>query len=224
MKRCIILVLAALLLLTLTACGATPQPSPPEPTPAETVEPSPPAVPETDISESAEYLNEEITEWTVAELGATIEAAGMFWNDWWFGRGRFAPEHIAAWGEEEVPEHLAAVYLRLLPTSGFESLDDIRSYLLQYYTESWVDAELSGAFAAFVEYDNILYIHIARMCFGDRNWETAEHILIEQDGSHAIIETTVLAWHGEVAAYYESRYRFTFINGRISSTNMAHTQ
>ena len=34
-------------------------------------------------------------EWTIEELGAKIEAAGTFWNDWWWGRGRFAPEHIA---------------------------------------------------------------------------------------------------------------------------------
>ena len=32
----------------------------------------------------------------------------------------------------------------LLPSSGFASLNDIRSYLLQYYTETWVDTGLSG--------------------------------------------------------------------------------
>ena len=167
---------------------------------------------------------EETTEWTVEELSAKIEAAGVFWNDWWWGRGWFASEHIVAWGVEEVPEHLATVYLRLLPTSGFESIDDIRNYLLQYYTESWVDVELSREFAAFAEYDSVLYINIVRMCFGDRNWETAEHILVEQDGSRAIVETTVIVWHGEVAEYYEHRYRFTFINGKIAHTNMQHTQ
>ena len=174
--------------------------------------------------ESGEPTNEETTEWMIKELGATIEAAGTFWNDWWWNRGRFALEHIARWGEEEVPEHLDTVYLRLLPTSGFGNINDIRNYLLQYYTESWVDAELSGLFAAFAEYDNALYIHIARMSFGDRNWETAEHVLIEGYGSHAIVETTVLVWHGEVAAYYEHQYRFTFIDGRIAYTNMQHTQ
>ena len=167
---------------------------------------------------------ESYIEWAIEELGATIEAAGAFWNDWWFGRGMFAPEHIACWGEGGVPEHLDGVYLRLLPTSGFESLNDIRNYLLQYFTESWVDVELSRDFAAFVEYDSVLYIHIARMCFGDRNWETAEHVLIEQDGSHAIVETTVLEWHGEVAAHYELQYRFTFIGGRIADTNMPLSQ
>ena len=168
--------------------------------------------------------DEEAAEWTVEELGAKIEAAGVFWNDWWFGRGRFAPEHIVAWGAEILPEHLADIYLRLLPASGFESLSDIRNYLLRYYTECWVDMELSRMFAAFVECDNVLYIHYVRMCFGDRNWETAEHVLIEQDVGHAIVATTVLVWHDEVAAYYEHRYRFTFIDGGIAFTNMQHTQ
>ena len=164
--------------------------------------------------------------WTIEELGATIEAAGTFWNDWWFGRGAFAwDEHVAPWVEGEMPEHLAMLYARLLPSSGFESINDIRNYLLRYYTECWVDSELFGsAFPAFVEYDGILYIHGIRMCFGDRRWETATHILVEQDGSHAVVETTVLAWHGEIDAYVESRYYFIFVDGRITNTNAPYSQ
>ena len=150
--------------------------------------------------------------WTIEELGATIEAAGIFWNNWWFGRGPFSPEHTGS------PEYLCDGFfvLRLLPTSGFESLDDIRNYLLQYYTESWVDSRLLRGYSVFVEYNNILYFSAARACADDLNWETAEHILVEQDGNHAIVETTVIAWAADLGEYFEIQRRFIFIDGRIS--------
>ena len=174
----------------------------------------------TDYLQRDDYSIEETTEWTIEELGATIEAAGTFWNDWWWNRRRFAFEHIVAWGGEEVPEHLDTVYLQLLPTSGFESIDDIRNHLLQYYTENWVDNELFREFAFFVEYDGILYVMAVRASFIDRIWETAEHILIEQDGNRAVVKTTVSVWCGESGEYIETQHRITFINGRINDWSM----
>ena len=118
----------------------------------------------------------------------------------------------------------------LLPSSGFTSLNDIRGYLLQYYTEAWIDAELSGDFAAFVEYDGTLFVDITRAGFGRPDWSTAAHTLVEQDGGHAVVETTVSwgAWHRIPYGYDgdgyevigEVLYRFTFIDGKI---NAVHT-
>jgi len=153
------------------------------------------------------------------ELVEVIVAAGTFWEDWWDLRGRFAPEHIE---EETVPAHLVGFYSKLLPTSGFESLDDIRNYLLQYYTENWVNLELSRELPVFIEYDGILYIATARAGFPRPDWETATHILIEQNGSHAVVETVVLVgtWHAEPYGdvdLTEMQYHFIFINDQIDS-------
>jgi len=136
-------------------------------------------------------------------------------------------ERQRVWHEEYLarfPEHLRErgfFWVQLLPSSGFESLSNIRDYLLQYYTERWVDAELFGEFTKFVEYDGVLYVCGARAGLSRANWETAEHELIEQDGSRAVVETTVMhgAWHRE--PYEEDigavpvQYRFTFVDGRI---------
>jgi len=151
----------------------------------------------------------------IEELGTTIVAAGTFWENWWNLNGMFAHEHIEG---EGIPAHLEGVYSQLLPTSGFESINDIRNYLLQYYTETWVDLELFGEFSSFVEYDSILYIHTARAGFPRPDWETAIHILVEQDGMHAVVETTVLTGTSNPAVTpWETQYRFTFTNGRINS-------
>ena len=62
-------------------------------------------------------------------------------------------ESIHEWTIEELadlPEALSergmGMYI-LLPESGFESINDIRDYLLQFYTPNWIDAELSHDFS-----------------------------------------------------------------------------
>lgn len=156
-------------------------------------------------------------EWTIEALGETIVAAGTFWEDWWSMRGAFAPEHLA---NENLPEHLQHMYTRLLPSSGFESLDDIRDYLLQHYTEHWVNVELSGVYPPFVEFDDVLFMQGVRAGFSRSDWETATHTLVAQDGGHAVVETMVMhgAWHrypyDDVGAV-QVQYTFVFIDGRI---------
>lgn len=158
-------------------------------------------------------------EWRVVQsLGDVIVSAGMFWEDWWSGRGRFSSEHIAAW-EEDVPAHLAA-YQRLLPTSGFESLNDIRNYLSFYYTDAWINAELSGVtnFDPFVEYNGILYVLTGRYGRIRPDWSTATHALIELTNwnrGDTVIETNVLMRSGE--GDEPGTFRFTFVGGRINA-------
>ena len=133
--------------------------------------------------------------WAIEELGETIVAAGSFWEEWWSLRGRFASEHLGDW--QKVPEHLIS-YQRLLPSSGFESLDDIRNYLLQYYTETWADKQLSDEWRPIlVEYDSALYVDVMRAGITRTNWDTAAHTLLEQDGGRAVVEASALssAWH-----------------------------
>jgi len=159
------------------------------------------------------------TNFQIEDIGAIIVAVGTFWEDWWSMNGRFAIEHIDFY--EQIGERMH----RLLPESGFETLGDIRQYLLQYHTENWLDKEMADEFFPFAEYFDILYLNTMRAGFIRPNWESAEHVLIEQDGNTIIVETTVFvgAWHRtdldpwEFA--HESVYRFTFINGRIDHVN-----
>lgn len=89
----------------------------------------------------------------------------------------------------------------MLPTSGFETLDDIRAYLLQFYTESLIENILIDKQlilqSPFIEYEGQLYIHSARAGFPRSNWKTAIHYLVEQEGRYAVVETSVLfaTWH-----------------------------
>lgn len=156
-------------------------------------------------------------EWTIEELGQVIVSAGNLWEDWWNLDGRFA--HIDFVDLPEGLEHRGMGMSVLLPASGFQSLDDIRDYLLQFYTPTWVDAELSGDFSVFVEYDGVLYADGTRAGFARPRWDDATHVLIEQDGNRAVVETTFLhgAWHrGEDYAYPSKvTYRFTLIDGKI---------
>jgi len=85
---------------------------------------------------------------TLAELSATIVAAGEFWNDWWHRTGIFTWEHIddSMSNFQPFDENVAPAYhpvsrgfSLLSPSSGFASLDDIANHLLQFYTQSWVD-------------------------------------------------------------------------------------
>ena len=167
---------------------------------------------------------ENLREWTIEELGEIIVESGNFWNDWWMLRGRFAWAHTGAYDWDKVPRHLVGFY-ELLPTSGFENLNDIREYLLQFYTEAWVDIWLANEFFPFVEYDNVLYFAAGRSCSGRSDWNMSSHTLIDQDGCHALVESTVLFVCGESTTEdgysYISKgtHHFKFINGRISRTS-----
>jgi len=185
--------------------------------------------------------SEQSQQWTIEELGATIVAAGQFWDEWWYLRGLFAwDEHIddTPWDYWiEQPEHpRSRGFSVLLPSSGFESLNDIGGHLLQFYTQSWMDRELLGESifhveidniyhhifgspAAFEEYDGVLYVATARYGAVRPDWHTATHTLIEQDGNNAVVETTVTAYdhRGSGDEMPRATYRFVFYNCRIES-------
>ena len=154
----------------------------------------------TDISDGYEWTAGEIVgdsqllyhQWTIEELGDIIVSAGTFWNDWWYGTDRFSYLNTGSW--EDIH---ADIYLPLLPSSGFENLNDIRNYLLQYYTVTWVNNLLGSDFTPFVEYEDRLYVHSIRAGFTRTNWETAIIARIEQKYPYDFIYVSALnsAWH-----------------------------
>ncbi|MCL1934836.1 MAG: hypothetical protein FWF57_00420 [Defluviitaleaceae bacterium] len=151
---------------------------------------------DTDISFSEIIMDDEIY-LDIIELGKIIVTAMSFWEDWWDMRGRFGYEHLGYWND--IPKHNLAlgIYQKLLPTSGFESLQDIKNYLLKFYTETFLESIFSSDFSPFVEYENILYMHGVRAGFSRTNWETAIHSLVEKKDNYVIIETSALhgVWH-----------------------------
>lgn len=238
-----VLILAAVIL---TACGGeSADINVQSGTNASVYSPAPSPMPQQELEPHNEWTIEELGEKIVA-AGTFWED---WWNmrgrfDWQhFEQFEFeweplpehyvtsSPEHTA-WLERQdalhkeymarFPEHLAERGMGmgiLLSTSGFEGINDIRNYLLQYYTQEWVDAELFRDFSVFVEYDGVLFVDGTRAGFARPNWETAEHSLIEQDGNRAVVETTFLhgSWHRgyEYAYPVKATYRFTFIDGKI---------
>ena len=172
-----------------------------------------------------DYARENLRVWTIEELGEIIVASGNFWVEWWHTFGRFSGEHFGEW--DNVPAHLTGGYVELLPSSGFSSLSDICDYLMQFYTVSWIDAQFARDILPFVEYNNVLYMHVARLCGLRADWETATHTLVDQIKCHALVESSLVFWarywDDELAEFYLHPYEgtrsFTFINGRINSTN-----
>ena len=229
MKKWYIALLATFIMVMPTACSEATENQPTH-SPNLTVE----------LSTAAEPS----TTWTVEELAATIEAAGMFWEDWWEMRGAFAAdEHIdwsqwKEWSEDTQYHPLANGYSVFLPSSGFASLDDISTHLMQFYTQSWIDKgefnesrvimEVSGNYydlfgspnaPAFREYDGVLYILNLRHWTIRPDWATAIHTLVEQDGNHAIVETVVSTYvsgYDGGGATPTITYRFTFIDNKIN--------
>jgi len=164
--------------------------------------------------------------WTIEELGDIIVATGMIWENWW-SNGTFSslmPDTYAP-TPEYLPEHIPnSVYFATVSNSNFESLTDIRNYLLQFYTERWVDSVITQPFFPIIEYNGALYIHLARAGFSRPGWHTASHVLIAQVGNVAIVETTLYhgSWHrlnsGGDAFPFEMTHRFILIDGRIAIT------
>ncbi|MCL2350867.1 MAG: hypothetical protein FWC67_05240 [Defluviitaleaceae bacterium] len=122
---------------------------------------------------------------SIEELGSTIVESGWFWDTW---QGNFAHQHMHTIYENG--------YASLMPTSGFDNLQDVRDRLAQIYTARWIDEEFSAERPTFIEQAGRLYVLVPRPTWDDAYprpyWPTATHVLIEQDGSRSVVETTVL--------------------------------
>jgi|GEM_PF-3339354 len=173
---------------------------------------------------------------TIEELGATIVAAGTFWEDFWAMRGIFAWENFNEtpweyWTEQ--PNHpRSRGFQRVLPTFVFQNINDVANHLSQFYTDEWVNLEIFGNRTeaeanemlfgepwAFEEYAGELYVFTTRIGTLRPNWETATHNLIEQNGNIALVETTVFAYdHMDLRAEMPTAtFLVMLIDGRIES-------
>ncbi|MCL2619939.1 MAG: IseA DL-endopeptidase inhibitor family protein [Defluviitaleaceae bacterium] len=146
---------------------------------------------------SEDYISEPNQIHALEEMGNIIITVGNLWEDWWSLTGNFA-------------------YVEYLP---WQSLDDVRNFLLQYYTENFVDAYLLGENSIFAEYDGTLFVNGNRMGSGRHRWDNATHVLVEQEGNRAIVETTFHHgfWHRDDVEWEptELRFRFHFVDGKI---------
>jgi len=207
MRKIIFTALMLFMLIALTACNGNDDTSEVSPTQNENAH--------VDVS------GDQPSQHTLEELGATIEAAGEFWNKWWASHHTFEWEHIddsrrnwQPWDEAITPAHhpLSRGFAVVLPSSGFASLDDVGAHLSQFFTQGWVNAwtdrrqfaepyvtmRLSAGeypfifgFYGFEEYDDELFLFIQTEWSARPNWLTATHTLIEQDENRAVIETVV---------------------------------
>ena len=156
---------------------------------------------------------------SIEELGSTIEQAGLFWQDWWYHQGRFAEEHM-----EELPDNMPdylpqRAWARLLPSSGFAHVNQIRDHLLQLYTdEQLARTEFP---VVFYQYGDTLYVCVTRAGFSRPDWNTAMHELVEQRDGYAVVNTTVLvgSWHRQPEDAHEVpvTFRTTLRDGRVDA-------
>lgn len=181
-------------------------------TPCE-VEPPPYEPPPCACYELCEYERQNLRVWTIAELGEIIVASVTFWTEVWEWSGRFDQYHFG----RAPPELRHGPYTELLPTSGFESKNDILEYLLQFYTVAWLDAFWACEWPPFIEYDNMLLMFDARTC--SERFEISEYslALAVQDGCRAVVVAYV---YGErtwtYADNYTDYFHFVFTNGRVT--------
>jgi len=249
MKKWTVTAMLLLLCGLMTACGnAADREDLPDYTPSPTAQPTTPLplqpvmpsitqpatqVPETEDNGETEDdpVNTHPYEWSLHDLSQVIEAAGFFWEDWWWLTNAFDVTSIDWQG---APEHL--FFMGVMPEGAtFSSLDDIRAYLGQFYTPTWVDGLLyfpqTGGTPSFAEYDGVLLINGIRMSGMPRpDWTRATHVLVTSDETHAVVETTVvysgLYWtfEGQANVVWNTIYRFTFENGKIDDVTTIQRQ
>jgi len=193
MKKKMIAVLAMLVLIGLTfvACrgdvpSETQLPPSPEPTPIEM-----------ESSDEADDLPEDDTVRTIPstarEFGEIITRA----QELYIG---FLSGSILRENAEEMPsiirEGRLLLPFRVSPSSGFESIEDIGSALLPYYTERQVELILYRitGHPRVEKRDGNLYVFCPQSCEFHENvpiWEQANFEIIEQSGNRTTIEATV---------------------------------
>jgi hypothetical protein len=169
-------------------------------------------------SENIPQTPEPSHERTIEELGGKIVTVGTFWTDLWYFTGTFSQENVD-FNQPEPPQHIISIGVRVLPGSGFESLSDIRNFLLQFYVQDEVDRYL-GEFPRFAEYSGNLYAFGTRAGISQPDWSRATHELLEQANGHAVVKTTVPfgSWHRpdiDEIGYIHVDYLITFADGRI---------
>ena len=199
MKKFMILFFAVILLFVATACldeaEYVPEVEGPPPAEVDTPEPD---LPEESLS--AEELGEII-------VRAERLRSGLFFP------GDFIMQHV---GEEQQAQRDwgTTFFYRVLPSSGFETIEDIRDALLQYFSEGEVYALLAGQAAFYEEYDGNLYFHPYKASGAYRFWEEASFRIHEQEGNRTIVEVIVQGI-GEGNEFVET-WHYTIVENRVA--------
>ena len=125
-------------------------------------------------------------------------------------------------GEERIVQTQwgSSIGFRVLLTSGFERIEDVRAAFLSYFTEEMVDGiYLLGWGAAFYEeYNDNLYFFPYRACGGEWIWEDASFEIIKQEGKHTVIEV-IVPGTAEGQHWIETIH-YTFLYDRISEREL----
>lgn len=103
---------------------------------------------------------------------------------------------------------------RVLPTSGFETIADIRAAFLPYLTEEMVDELLEWGASFYEEYNDNLYFFPYRASDSKWIWAEANFAIIEQDSNRTVIEV-IVPGTAEGQQWTETMH-YTFLYDRIS--------
>jgi len=151
---------------------------------------------------------------TLAQLSATIIAAGQFWEDWWAFEGLFT--YSEGYGifvpKDPNTPGTGMSFSPLLPASGLSNLNDVRNHLLQFYTDALVDAEMAHTF---IEYDGVLHFANARAGFPRFDWTDATFTIIDETDESTIVEASVRHGYFILDPGGYVRLWFHMVNGRI---------
>ncbi|MCL2364584.1 MAG: hypothetical protein FWC71_07980 [Defluviitaleaceae bacterium] len=167
-----------------------------------------------DTTPDAPLPPDESADLLLAQLAATITAAGQFWEDWWAFEGIFSftdGDGIFVPTDPDFPS-TGMSFSPLLMTSGFSIMADIRNYLLQFYTPALVDTEMDGIF---IKYEGLLHFANARAGFPRFDWTDATFAIMDQFGDNVIVEAIVRHGYFELdPGGYVALY-FHMYQGRI---------
>ena len=151
---------------------------------------------------------------SLAQLSATIMAAGQFWEDWWAFEGIFTFTDgygIFVATDPDFPG-TGMSFSPLLPASGFSNLEDVRSYLSQYYSAHLAESEMAHIF---IMYEGVLHFANARAGFPRFDWTDATFELVEEINGATVVEATVRHGYFILDPGGYVTLRFYMVDGRI---------
>ncbi|MCL2235115.1 MAG: hypothetical protein FWB98_01590 [Defluviitaleaceae bacterium] len=127
---------------------------------------------------------------TLEQMGDIIVTVGNFWELWWN-----SPDTVA---------------------SNFQTFEELRQYLLQFYTENYLDTHLPSAFS---EEDGRLIVHETRIGTLRYIWDDASHLLVYAGDNLVIVETEFQIGYPRGDDWWTDietvRFHTHFVDGKI---------
>ena len=124
--------------------------------------------------------------WSDEELEQVIMTAGDIWESWW----NFEHTFFGMFVHEDDPQHITDLgYGRFSPYSWMYDGDpnDLRRWLSHWYTDNWINDLFGEEIPIFRDYNNVLYVMMARNIHPRPDWRTAAfEIFQEAEGRHRV--------------------------------------